>query len=85
MRKQVIWLCAVTVAIAAGSLSLPLMSMAHAHQRAQVTLTNGHRAYNYSAPYWTRQPPSLVRNPAAYHGHFTLPEFDRDYHGSNGG
>jgi hypothetical protein len=82
MRKQVIWLCAVTVAIAAGSLSLPLMSMAHAHQRAQVTLT---RAYNYSAPYWTRQPPSLRAQSGSYHGHFTLPEFDRDYHGSNDG
>ena len=34
MRKQVIWLCAIA-AIAAESLSLPLMSMAHAHQRAQ--------------------------------------------------
>jgi hypothetical protein len=81
MRKQVLWLCAATAAIAAGSLS-----MAQAHQWPQGTLMHRHWAYDYSVPYWTQQPPDpTVRNPAAYHGHFALPEFDPAYHGSNGG
>ena len=85
MPKQVIWLCAARAAITAASLSLPLMSMAQAHQRAEGTLMDRHWAYNYSAPYWTPPPNPGVRNPAAYHGYFTLPEFDPYYHGSNGG
>jgi hypothetical protein len=84
MPKQVI--CAAIVAITAASLALPLMSMAQAHQRAEGTLINRHWAYDYSAPYWTQRSPNpRVRNPAAYHGLFTLPEFDPYYHGSNGG
>jgi hypothetical protein len=83
MRKQVDWLCAAMAAIVAVSLSLPLMSTAQAQQRAEGTLMN---RYNYSAPYWAQQPLNpRVRNPAAYHGHFALPEFDPYYHGSNGG
>jgi hypothetical protein len=86
MQKQVIWLCAAIAAIAAGSLFLPLMSMVQAQQRAEGTLMNRHWGYNYSAPYWTQQPLNpTVRNPAAYHGHFALPEFDPNYHGSTGG
>jgi hypothetical protein len=86
MQKQVDWLCAAMAAIVAVSLSLPLMSMAQAQQRAEGTLMNRHWGYNYSAPYWAQQPLNpTVRNPAAYHGHFALPEFDPNYHGSNGG
>jgi hypothetical protein len=86
MQKAVIWLFAAIAAITAGSLSLPLVSMAQAHYRAEGSLMNRHWAYGYSAPYRTQPPPNpTVRNPAAYHGHFTLPEFDPYYHGSNGG
>ena len=30
-------------------------------------------------------PNRAIRNESAWHGHFTLPEFDPQYHGSNGG
>jgi hypothetical protein len=30
-------------------------------------------------------PIGTMRDDTAYHGHFTLPEFDPEYHGSNGG
>ena len=84
MPKQVI--CAAIAAIIAASLSLPLISMAQAHQRAEGAPINRHWAYDYSAPYWTQQSPNpRLRNPAAYHGYFMLPEFDPYYHGSNGG
>ena len=86
MQKQVIWLCAAIAAIAAGALSPPLMSMAQAQQRAEGTLLNRHWGYNYSERRWVQRPLSpTTRNPAAYHGYFTLPEADPDYHGSNGG
>ena len=86
MQQQNIWLCAAIAAIATASLSLPMMSIAQAHQRREETSINRHWGYNYSEPYWAQQPLNpTARNPAAYHGHFTLPEFDPQYHGSNGG
>jgi hypothetical protein len=65
-------------------ISLSMMSIAQAYQRP--ILINLHRAGYHYEHRWSGsvvyRPP---RNPAAYHGHFTLPEFDPDYHGSNGG
>ena len=75
---------AAIAAIAAGSISLPMMSIAQALQRP--TLINLHRAgYDYDSRWSERGGYRPPRNPAAYHGHFTLPEFDPNYHGSNGG
>jgi hypothetical protein len=87
MLNKVIWLCAAMAVIVAGALSPPMMSMAQAHERAEGALFNRDRGYNYSGPYWAQKPPPnrSARNPAAYHGYFTLPEFDPEYHGSNGG
>ena len=86
MLKLVIWLCAAVAVIVAGALYLPMMSMAQAHQGAKRALLNRQWGYAYSEPYWAQKPPSRsARNPAAYHGYFTLPEFDPEYHGSNGG
>jgi hypothetical protein len=87
MQTHVIWLRAAAIAaIVAGSISLPMMSMVQAHQRSAATLINLHRAgYNYDHRWSVREVNPPPRNPAAYHGHFTLPEFDPNYHGSNGG
>ena len=38
-----------------------------------------HRLIEYSGP------TGVIRDDTAYHGYFTLPEADPDYHGSNGG
>jgi hypothetical protein len=85
MQTCVIWLRGTAIAaIAAGSISLTMMSIAQAHQRP--TLINLHRAgYDYDHRWSAREVYRPPRNPAAYHGHFTLPEFQPDYHGSNGG
>ncbi len=86
---------AAIVAVAAASLSLPLMSTAQAGQdgketpaarmplKKQLAKRNIHNTtYNT-----TRTPATMTPNvdDSAYHGHFTLPEFAPDYHGSNGG
>jgi hypothetical protein len=85
MQMHVTWLRGAAIAaIAAGSISLPMMSIAQAHQRP--TLIKVHRnGYDYDLRWSEREVYHPPRNPAAYHGHFTLPEFDPDYHGSNGG
>jgi hypothetical protein len=87
MQMHVIFLRGAAIAaIAAGSISLPMMSIAQAQQRPETKLLNLHRAgYNYDHGWSEREVYRPPRNPAAYHGHFTLPEFDSDYHGSNGG
>ena len=86
MRKQVVWLGAAMAVILAGALSPPMLSIAQAHQSAERALLDRHWGYNYSEPYGAQNPPNRsARNPAAYHGYFTLPEFDPEYHGSNGG
>jgi hypothetical protein len=86
MQKQVIWLRgAAMAAIAAGLISLPMMPVAQAQQRGP-TLISQHRAgYNYERHWSAGELNRSQRNPAAYHGHFSLQEFDPQYHGSNGG
>jgi hypothetical protein len=87
MQKPVNWLRGAAIAaIAIGSISLPMMSVAQAHQASEVMLINQQRAgYDYEHRWSERELRRPTRNPAAYHGHFTLPEFDPEYHGSNGG
>jgi len=86
MQEQVICLRgAAMAAIAAGLISLPMMSVAPA-QQCRPTQIDQHRAgYNYERHWSAGELNRSQRNPAAYHGHFTLPEFDPEYHGSNGG
>ena len=82
MHKQVIRLSG--AAIAAIVTGLPMVSVARAQPRAEATLLSQHPAgYNYER-YWA-EPNRPTRNPVAYHGYFTAPEFDPQYHGSNGG
>jgi hypothetical protein len=85
MQTHIIWLRGAAIAaLAAGSISLTMTPIAQADQRP--TLINLHRAgYNYDHRWSEREIYRPPRNPAAYHGHFTLPEFQPDYHGSNGG
>jgi len=87
MQKHVISLRGAAIAaLAAGSISLPMVSAAQAHQPAGAMPINQQRAgYDYVHRWSERGDSRPTRNPAAYHGHFTLPEFDPDYHGSNGG
>jgi hypothetical protein len=87
MQMHVIWLRGAAIAaLAAGSISLPMMSIAQAQQRPEATPVKLHRAgYNYDYRWSEREVYHPPRNPAAYHGHFALPEFTPDYHGSNGG
>ena len=67
-------------AIAVALFSLPVISVAHAKQGGKNT------SVAYKAIYNTTSTISRPRaDDSAYHGHFTLPEFSPDYHGSNGG
>jgi hypothetical protein len=85
MHKQVIWFCGAAIAaIVAGSMSLPVVSVAQAQPRAEAPFLSQHRAGYDDEHYWS-EPNRPTRNPAAYHGYFTSPEFDPQYHGSNGG
>jgi len=78
--------------IAAVVLSLPLMSMAQAGQSGKGTLADGTPLRKQLASHkgiynTTRTPSTMIPkvDDSAYRGHYTLPEFAPDYHGSNGG
>jgi hypothetical protein len=87
MQKHVICLRGAAIAtIAAGLISLPMMSVGRAHQRPEAMPIDQHWAgYAYEHHWSERELSRPARNPAAYHGHFALPEFQPEYHGSNGG
>jgi len=72
--------------IAAVVLSLPLMSMAQAGQSGKGTPADGtplrKQLASHKGIYNTTRTPSTM---TPKRGHYTLPEFAPDYHGSNGG
>jgi hypothetical protein len=73
---------AAIAAIAAASLSLPVMSVAQAQ--------GSEKKPTHKAIYNTTQPASMVNRPTppldgTFHIELTWPEGSPDYHGSNGG
>ncbi len=82
----------VLAAIAVLSLSLPLASMAQSAESGKQTQSAGGPVKRSPAQHKdiynaTQMPFQMTPrvDDSAYHRSFTLPEFEPDYHGSNGG